>query len=367
MKRDPDGRCWAEIDLGALRRNAAMTRERAGGRTQLMAVVKANGYGHGMARVAAALTDVADLFGVANLDEAVELRETVSQPILILGPALPEERSLIAEHGFIPSISNFDEAAQFDRCAARPVGINFVIDTGMGRVGALEPEALDALKRIAILPKIKLHSVSTHLPSADDDSEFTRGQLARFGLLVRQIRQAISGNYKVHALASAGLIRFSEEAFDIVRAGLMLYGVSPVPQFQDRLEPVLTLKSRVVLVRDLPLASSISYGRTFITPAPMRVATLSAGYADGCQRSLSNSGACFLIGGRRCAILGRITMDLLMADVTGLTNVQVGDEAVLIGRQGDERILASEVAERAGTIAWEIFTGIGSRVRRVYL
>lgn len=367
MKRDADGRCWAEIDLGALRRNAAMTRECAGGSAQLMAVVKANGYGHGMTRVAIALTDVADLFGVANLDEATELREAVSQPILILGPALPEERSSIAQRGFIPSISNFEEAAQFDLCAARPVAINFVIDTGMGRVGASETEALGALKKIATLPKIKLHSVSTHLPSADDDPEFTRAQLARFGSLVRQIRQAFSGDYKVHALASAALIRFGEEAFDIVRAGLMLYGVSPVSQFQDRIEPVMTLKSRVVLVRDLPPASSISYGRTFITPGPMRVATLGVGYADGCRRSLSNSGASVLIGGRRCAILGRITMDLLMADVTGLTNVQAGDEAVLIGRQGDEQILASEVAERAGTIAWEVFTGIGSRVRRVYL
>jgi alanine racemase len=147
----------------------------------------------------------------------------------------------------------------------------------------------------------------------------------------------------------------------------MLYGSSPLPGEQKFLRPVMTLKSRVALLRDLPAGRSVSYGRTFTTSRPMRVATISAGYADGYPRSVSNRDAAVLLGGQRCRVLGRVTMDLMMADLTAVPEVKLGDEAVLIGKQGAEEILAAEVAERAGTIAWEIFTGIGSRVRRVYL
>jgi alanine racemase len=171
----------------------------------------------------------------------------------------------------------------------------------------------------------------------------------------------------IHALPSAGVLAFAGSAYDIVRAGLMLYGISPLPEEQALLRPALTLKAHVVLLRDVAAGRSISYGRTFVTPKPMRVATLSVGYADGLPRALSNRGATVLIGGRRCALLGRVTMDLVMVDVSEVPEVNVGDEAVLIGRQGDEEILATEVAQRAGTIAWEIFTGIGSRVARVYV
>ena len=163
------------------------------------------------------------------------------------------------------------------------------------------------------------------------------------------------------------MIGFAEYSHDIVRAGLMLYGSSPLPERQSLLRPALTLKTHVVLLRDVEAGSSISYGRTFVTPRPMRVATLSAGYADGFPRALSNRGAAVLIRGRRCNVLGRVTMDLTMVDVTDVPEVNVGDEAVLIGRQSDEEILATELAELASTIAWEIFTGIGSRVARVYV
>ena len=153
----------------------------------------------------------------------------------------------------------------------------------------------------------------------------------------------------------------------MVRAGLMLYGSSPVAEFQSRLRPVMSLMTRVALVREMGAGRGISYGRTFITTGPMRVATLSAGYADGYQRRLSNQGAAVLVHGRRCRLLGRVTMDQIMVDVTALSGVAPGDEAVLMGRQSGEEILASELAERAGTIAWEIFTGVGARVERIYL
>ncbi len=179
--------------------------------------------------------------------------------------------------------------------------------------------------------------------------------------------QRVPGAYKVHVLLSAGILGFAQHRFDMVRAGLMLYGSAPLPNEQKFLRPVMTLKARVALLRDLPAGRSVSYGRTFTTARPMRVATISAGYADGYPRSLSNRDAAVLIGGRRCPVLGRVTMDLMMADVTASPEVELGEEVVLIGRQGGEEILAAEVAERAGTIAWEIFTGIGSRVRRLYV
>ncbi len=360
-------RCWAEIDLAALRHNARIARERAGPEAELLAVVKANAYGHGLRAVAEALRNEAQLFGVANLEEALETRAVVPHPVIVLGPALPEERAAIVEHGFIPSISNWTEAQEFSRLAAGSVvSVNCAIDTGMGRMGLTEAAAIAELRRIAGLPNLVVHSVSTHLPSADEDEEYTREQLDRFAAQVAELRQAIPGDYRVHVLPSAGVLAFADSAYDIVRAGLMLYGVSPNPRFQDLLQPVMTLKTRVALLRDVAAGTSVSYGRTFQAPRAMRVATLSAGYADGIPRSLSNREAAVLIGGRRCALLGRVTMDLIMVDVTEVPAVALGDEVVLIGRQGDEEIFAAEVAARAGTIAWEVFTGIGSRAARVY-
>jgi alanine racemase len=361
-------RCWAEIDRAALRHNASVARGLLGPNVALLAVIKANAYGHGLAAVAHALADDADLFGVANVLEATEARKAVLHPVLILGPALPEERAEIVARGFIPSVSDYEEALEFSRVAGNSaVALNFKIDTGMGRMGSAEESAIRKLKAIAALPNVSIHSVSTHLPSADEDSEFTTMQLARFKELLARLRVEVPGVYKIHALPSAGVISFNDSAFDIVRAGLMLYGASPVPGFQSQLQPVMALKTHVVLVRELPPGSSISYGRTFITKRTTRVATLSVGYADGYPRKLSNRGAMVLIRGRRCPVLGRVTMDLTMVDVTEVDRVEIGDEAVLIGPQKDECILATEVAEHASTIAWEIFTGIGSRVARVYL
>ena len=358
-------RCWAEIDRAALCHNARVVRERVGPATGLLAVVKANGYGHGMVEVATALQKEADFFGVANLREALELRASgISQPILILGPALPEERAAICAEGLIASVSSLEEAQAF---AGNPAGINFAIDTGMGRMGCWQDDAIAELEKMVRVPDLTVAMVSTHLPVADEDAVFTEKELEQFEALVREMRRRVPGSYQVHVLLSAGIISFPQHHFDLVRAGLMLYGSSPVPGAQKLLRPVLILKSRVTLLRDLPAGRSVSYGRTFVTTRTTRVATVSAGYADGFPRAISNRDGAVLIGGRRCPLLGRVTMDLMMADVSAVPEVQLGDEAVLIGKQGTEEIFAAEVAERADTIAWEIFTGIGSRVRRMYL
>jgi alanine racemase len=357
-------RCWAEIDRGALRHNAKVVRDRIGS-AEMLAVVKANAYGHGLVGVAQTLADDAQLFGVANVAEALVLREVVPHPIVILGPATPEERPLIAERGFIPTISSLQEAEAFNRLA--PVTVNFKIDTGMGRMGVVEHEAIDVLKRLSALANISIHSVSTHMPVSNEDAEYTRDQLLRFQRALEQIRAEVPGTYKAHALQSAGILAFNPPSFDIVRAGIILYGISPLPEFQKLLKPAMTWKTRISLVREMPKGSSISYGRTFITPHAMRVATLSAGYADGYPWPLSNRGASVLVRGQRCALLGRVTMDLMLIDVSEVNQLQVGDQVVLMGRDGTEEIPCSELAEKAGTIPWEIASRIGVRVRRVYV
>jgi len=359
-------RCWVEIDRGALRQNAAVVQSRVGS-AELLAVVKANAYGHGMGGVVQALANDAQLFGVANLEEALALRAIVPHPVVILGPATPDEQETIVERGFIASVSTREEAEAFDRIADKAsVSINFVVDTGMGRMGTLEANALDVFKQISGLRGITIHSVSSHLPVSNEDPRYTRAELARFSELVRRFRTEVPGAYKTHILPSAGVLAFNQPPFDIVRAGLVLYGISPLPGFEKDLKPVLTWKTRIGLIRDLPKGSSISYGRTFITPKAMRVATLTAGYADGYPIHLSNRGTAVLAHAKRCALLGRVTMDLIMVDVTEVPEVKVGDEVVLLGRQDREEVSATELAERAETIPWEITTRIGGRVRRVY-
>jgi alanine racemase len=360
----PTYRCWAEIDRAALRHNAKVVRDRIGS-AEMLAVVKANAYGHGLLGVAQTLADDAQLFGIANLEEALRLRESLPHPIVILGPATPEERPIIAERGFIPTISSLEEARALDRL--NRVSVNFKIDTGMGRMGVVENEALEIFKRVAALPNIEIHSISTHMPVSNEDAEYTREQLVRFRRIIEQIRAEVPGTYKAHVLQSAGTLAFNPPTFEIVRAGIILYGISPLPEFRELLKPVMKWKTRICLVRDVPKGSSISYGRTFIAPQNMRVATLSAGYADGYPWHLSNRDAAVLVRGKRCPILGRVTMDLMVIDVSRLDYVHVGDDVVLMGRDGSEEISCAELSEKAGTITWEIITRIGARVQRVYV
>lgn len=358
-------RCWAEIDRSALHHNAGIVRERIGS-AEMLAVVKANAYGHGLVGTAETLASEVQYFGVANLEEALALRDAgLTHPVMILGPALPFERQRIVEREFIPTISALDEAVAFDRIG--PVTINFKVDTGMGRMGVPENQSLEVFKKVAALPNVRVHGISTHMPVSNEDADFTRDQLTRFRNVLAKFRAEVPGDYKAHVLQSAGTLAFNESPHEIVRAGIMLYGISPLPEFQHVLKPAMTWKTRIALIRDMPAGHGISYGRTFITPRPMRVATLSAGYADGYPRHISNRGVAMLVRGKRCPLLGRVTMDLMVIDVTELPDAAVGDEVVLMGRQGDEEISATDLAELAGTINWEIVTRIASRVRRVFV
>ena len=373
---EPFRRCWAEVDLNALRHNVAAIREHAGANVGILAVVKANAYGHGVVELARELRYLVEMFGVASVAEALQLRRVApATGIVVLGPALPEEREALLRNTFIPVLSSLEEARAYSKLAgclksAKPFPVHLKIDTGMGRIGVWHEEALEAARAIAALPHLQLSGVATHLPLADENPGATRAQLARWDSLVEALRKAGLAIPVVHALNSAGTILFNHRhttGGDLVRPGLILYGSSPVPEFQARLRPVLAWKSRITLLRQVPAGRSVSYGGTFVTPAPMRIATVCAGYADGYARHLSNVGAEVLIGGRRCPLLGRVTMDQILVDVSAVPQAAVGDEVVLIGSQGGEEITAAELAVKAGTIPWEIFTTISSRVVRYYI
>jgi alanine racemase len=361
-------RCWAEIDTEAMRSNLRTIRTMVADGVRLVAIVKADAYGHGLAEIAPRLDRDVDLFGVANLSEARTIRSSGARaPVLILGPALPEERQAIIDEAFIPTVSTVEEAAGYAECASRAeqVPIHFVVDTGMGRIGSSEEEAEQVFRAACAMPQLRVAALSSHLPVADEDERYTAQQLQRFRALAASLSP---DEQPVTILNSAGVMRFGLGATpgDLVRVGLSVYGVSPLSEFQAKFRPAMTLKTRVVLVRSLGPGRSISYGRTFVTSGEMKVATLCAGYGDGIDRHLSGREADVLIHGRRCRILGRVTMDQVVIDVTHLEQVGLGDEVILIGRQGNEEILASELASKAGTIAWEIFTGITKRVGRIY-
>lgn len=368
----PGLRCWAEIDLEALRENARRCSIFAGSRCRLMAIVKADAYGHGLERVVTALANEVDWFGVANLREAQRARIAAGSdlPILILSPPTPGEIESIVAGRFSASISSREEVTSFAAAAAKlgiPAKLHAVADTGMGRMGAQGAAFQKLAEEIKETPGCLLEGLETHFPSADEEPEFTREQIGRF----RELLQGIPGrdHCEIHLGNSAGLLGFREATpfATLTRPGLALYGISPLPGSPADLRPALSLKSRVTLVRRIPAGTSISYGRTFIADRDMKVATLGVGYGDGYPRHLSSTGMDVLIRGKRCPLLGRVTMDQIVVDVSHLvTTPSSGEEVILIGAQDEETITAAEMAEKAGTIPWEILTGITSRVERVY-
>jgi alanine racemase len=339
-----------------------------------MAIVKANAYGHGAVPVARALMDDVAMFGVANLAEAEELRDGgITAPILLLSACLPQEEEQVLRRSLHLCVSTREEAVALDALAARlgvKVHAHAVVDTGMGRMGFPE-HAWDAgtIEKLLSLPHFIWEGIASHLPSPDEDVAFTRAQIATFARCVDTARVAGMQPRWVHTANSAGLLAYPEQrdVCNLVRPGLMLYGISPLPEHQPLLRPVLSWKTRITLIRELPPGHGVSYGRTFVTPRRTKVATLACGYADGFPRQVSGNGAGVLIRGQRCPVLGRVTMDQMMVDVTELAEpALVGDEAVLLGNQGTGSISAVELAQQAGTIAWHVFTGITTRVARCH-
>lgn len=367
-------RSWVDVSGAALRHNAALAGRLAGnGRECVMAVVKADAYGHGLRQVARSLCRDIGAFAVASLEEALVVQESVAEfsggravPVYILSPALPAEAAEIARRGFIPAVSTVEEVQRFAVTSTTTTPVNVVVDTGMGRMGVLPVDAPAVLRAVRESGRLTLDSVSSHFPSSDEDEDFTVAQEVGFRALVEEWRRDF-GPFRTHLANSAGILHYPRTGDELVRAGLMLYGVSPLEEHQTLLQPALTWKTRVTLVRRLPAGHGISYGRSFITQRPTLVASLAAGYGDGYPRQVSGRGAAVLIAGARCPILGRVTMDQIMVDVTDLpAPPQPGAEAVLLGWQGSDCIPVRELSGWADLIPWQLFTGITSRtVRRM--
>jgi len=358
-------RAWAEIDLSALRRNLAYARKTAG--QAIMAVVKAGAYGHGLEEVARVLAgEGVEFLGVANVGEARRIRSAgVDTPIYLLGATWVEERGEIVARDWTPCVSSLEEARHFEALAAaagKRLKVHLAVDTGMGRGGFVADGIGENLRLLETLPHLEIEGIGSHLPSADEDEDFTLRQFERF----RRIVDALGGPSRfrwIHLSNSAGLLGYDPAPCNLARPGLMLYGVSPIPRFQPSLATVMSLKSRVTLIRTLPAGHGVSYGGEYVTTRPTRVATVGMGYGDGYPRHVSGQGADVWIRGRRFPIIGRITMDQIMVDVTDEPAVIEGDEVELFGAN----LPVTEIAAKAGTIVWEIFTGITPRVQRVYL
>jgi alanine racemase len=364
----------AEIDLSAIAANVVYARRLAGSQTAVMAVVKADGYGHGAVQVAKAALDAgATWLGVAAPEEAIPLRAAgVASRILVLGPIMPEQAELVVDQDLDQCVSNPVQAEALDRAArdrGRVLSLHLKLDTGMGRVGLRPHEARAAWEKIRGLSWVRVVGLMTHFADAEaEDPAFSREQLLRFAEAARSLAAAGLHAPICHAANSAGLLFLPEARLDLVRPGIMLYGYHPKgrKQADPWLRHALRLRTEISQIHDVLRGESVSYGRTFVAPHDLRVATLPVGYADGVGRLLSNRGS-VLVRGRRAPIVGRVCMDMTMIDVSGIPNARVGDEALLIGRQGDEEISADEVAEILGTISYEVLCRIGPRVPRVYL
>ena len=355
-----------EVDVDAVAHNLHVAK-RAAGLPLQMPIVKANAYGHGLEKVAQRLEQEEGVvfFGVANAGEARRLQQAgVAVKPFILGPTLPDEREEILANDWGCTVSTLSEAEHLHQLASlfgKRFTVHLALDTGMGREGFLPHELGEIAPQLARLNHLQIEGAMSHFSSADEDAEFTRAQAQLFGDCVRELEQHFKLTYK-HIAASAGQLGFDVPCATLARPGIILYGIAPVESpLAAELRPTLRLLSRVALVRELPAGHSVSYGRTYTATAPTRVATIGIGYADGWPRHLSGQGAYVCIRGQRCSLLGRVTMDLIMADVTQLPAAEVGDEVELIG----PHLPVEQVAAWAGTIPWEIFTGLGVRLPRL--
>ena len=396
-------RLWAEIDLSALAHNLAQVRRQVGPHVAVMGLVKADAYGHGAVPIARELSRLGVRhFCVASPEEALELRASekteglgerpseaetagvesagasMGEPgsaigkasLLILGGTLPEEADAVFEAGAAVTISDAEVARGF---AARAVTrgltlpVHLKIDTGMGRLGVRAEKAVDLAIELAGLRGVRLEGLLTHFPAAAEDPDFTESQIALFDRLCREIAARGIAVPLRHTANSAAVGAHPKSFFNAVRPGISLYGYDPLPPDRRSLHvrPVLSLKTRIVLLKRYVPGDTIGYGRTYVVQQELLAAVVPIGYADGLNRLLSNRGE-MLVRGCRAPILGRVSMDQAALDVTRVPGVSLGDEVVVLGRQGDEKIDADDHARLCNTLPHEILTGLGRRVKRLY-
>ncbi|HEX7233183.1 MAG TPA: alanine racemase [Candidatus Binatia bacterium] len=370
----PHGRpTYCGIDHEALRWNLRQIRDKTGSRVKILCMVKANGYGHGAVEISHTLASVgADAFGVATLEEAVQLRKAgIQAPVIVLAGVFPDQFNTFVEYNLIPVIHDIVTLRELDKQSSYrqvQLAVHLKVDTGMGRLGFLAADADQWISDIKQTKSLQVQGVFSHFSHAESvQRDYTRKQLKIFQRVVEQLRSASLLPPMVHLANSAATITLPEAYFDMVRPGLILYGVYPSAEMREQiaLKRVLSWKTKILQLKKVPSGASISYGQTFITERESLIATLPLGYADGYPRLLSNRGEA-LVRGERAPIAGRVCMDLTMLDVTDIRNVRQGDEVVLLGRQGGAEITADEIAAWSNTISYEILTSIGARVPRIH-
>lgn len=368
-------RCYAEISLEAIGHNIREVKKRLPEGVKLLGVVKANAYGHGAVPVASYLENQVDYFATATIEEAVELRENgISAPILILGYVSPSQYGDLVEYDITQTIDSYAQALALEKEAARQnrkAKAHLAVDTGMTRIGfqVTEHDADEAAK-IADLPHIELEGMFTHFSCADqEDKTYCSMQMEKYDKMTALLAERGVTIPLRHICNSAGIMEFDDHRFEMVRSGIITYGIYPSEEVKkERLDliPALSWKSHVIHVKEVGPGIGVSYGATYVTEKPMtRIATVSGGYADGYPRALSNQG-CVLIHGKKAPIIGRICMDQMMVDVTDIPDVQVEDVVTLVGTDGDETITIEEIANPAARFDYEMLCDISSRVTRVY-
>lgn len=361
---------WAEIDLKAIEYNYRAIKKALAKHVKMMAVVKANAYGHGSIEVSRVLEKIGvNYLGVATIDEAVALRENgVKTPILVLGAAFPHEARVAAKYDITLTLCS-RELLSAIIAENLNVKVHIKVDTGMGRIGVWHEDAVEFVHMVKMeTDKIEIEGIYTHFSVAARDNFFTQYQIDSFNNVVKRLEEGGINIPLKHAANSIATIDRKTSHLNLVRPGLIIYGVYPKRNFPRliKLKPAFSLKSRISFLKDVPSGRSISYGRMYITQKPTKIATLPIGYADGYGRILSGK-ADVLVKGEYAPVVGRVTMDQIMLDVGHIRNVEVGDEVVLIGKQRRKEIKIEELSRHAGTIPYEVLTGVTWRVPRVYI